>query len=51
MWIVKEVAKARYDISKKCNKFIVTTTQCTDCSYFMKFKVKLEGASCPSKKW
>jgi len=51
MWVVKEVAQARYDICKKCDKFKKSTAQCKECMCFMKMKVKLEQASCPLGKW
>ena len=51
MWVKKEVAQPRYDICKKCDKFISATAQCKACGCFMKIKVKLEGAKCPLEKW
>lgn len=41
----------RFDICKACPEFIPLTTQCKKCGCIMKFKTKLERASCPIEKW
>jgi hypothetical protein len=51
MWVVKEIAQARYDICKKCDKFLSVTAQCQKCGCFMKLKVKIQNAKCPLEKW
>ena len=51
MWTTKKIAQSRYDICKKCDKFISTTAQCKECLCFMKMKVKVENAKCPLGKW
>ena len=51
MWVEKPVAQARYDVCKKCDRFILVINQCKECGYFMKLKVKLERVVCPLDKW
>jgi len=51
MWVTKEVAQARYDVCKQCDRFIPITAQCKESGCFMKIKVKLENAVCPLGKW
>lgn len=47
MWVEKPEAQARYDICKKCDKFIPITSQCKECGCFMKVKVKIKPMGCP----
>ena len=51
MWVEKPVAQARYDVCKKCDRFILVINQCKECGYFMKLKVELERVVCPLDKW
>lgn len=51
MWIEKPIAQARYDVCKKCDRFIPITAQCKECGCFMKLKVKLNEVKCPLGKW
>lgn len=51
MWVEKPIAQKRYNICKKCDKFLSVTAQCKECGCFMKMKVKLENAECPLGKW
>ena len=51
MWVGKPEAQARYDICKKCDRFIPITAQCKECGCFMKLKVKIKPMSCPLDKW
>ena len=51
MWVTKEVAQARYDVCKQCDRFIPITAQCKECGCFMKIKVKFEVPQCPLNKW
>jgi len=51
MWVEKPVAQSRYDVCKKCDRFIPITAQCKECGCFMKMKVKFEHSKCPLGKW
>ena len=51
MWVEKPIAQARYDVCKKCDRFIPITAQCKECGCFMKLKVKLKEVKCPLDKW
>jgi hypothetical protein len=51
MWVPKEVAQFRYDICKRCEKFIPITSQCSECLCIMKIKVKIAAVKCPLSKW
>ncbi len=51
MWVVKEVAQARYDTCKQCTSFIADTATCKECGCQMKEKVKSTNSECPLKKW
>lgn len=51
MWVVKEVAQARYDICKQCTSFIADTATCKECGCQMKEKVKSTNSQCPLQKW
>lgn len=50
-FVPKEVAQARYDICKKCDKLEQPMATCKECNCFMKAKVKAKGAVCPLGKW
>jgi 5-formyltetrahydrofolate cyclo-ligase len=50
MIVEKQIAQSRYDICKKCDKFL-STKQCKECLCFMPLKVKFETSNCPLKKW
>jgi hypothetical protein len=49
--VSKEVAYARYDICKECDKLNSVTKTCSECGCFMRAKVTLPNAFCPLKKW
>jgi len=51
MWVVKEVAQARYDICKQCPSFIKDIDTCKECGCLMKDKVKSTNSVCPLNKW
>ena len=51
VWVIKEVAQARFDICKKCDKLNTDTFTCKECSCYMKWKVKLANTKCPLEKW
>ena len=51
MWVIKEVAQARFDICKKCDKFEPNKSLCLECYCFMKDKVKSTNSVCPLGKW
>lgn len=51
MFVVKEVAQARYDICKQCEHFNKIMYTCNQCGCFMKAKVKMTQATCPISKW
>ena len=51
MWVIKEVAQARYNTCKLCDRFVPTTSRCVECGCFMKIKVKVARLECPLKKW
>jgi len=45
------LANERYSICQECPELINLTKQCKKCGCIMKFKTKLEQASCPIGKW
>jgi len=51
MWVIKEVAQARYDICKQCDRFKKEIDTCLECGCIMKEKVKSTNSVCPLKKW
>jgi hypothetical protein len=51
MIVKRDIAQYRYDICKKCEKFITITKQCQECSCFLPAKVKFKSSYCPLKKW
>jgi hypothetical protein len=51
LWVIKQVAQARYDICKTCEKFDETTAKCGECGCYMKYNVKFAEFACPLKKW
>jgi len=50
VWAIKELAQARFDICKQCDK-LTATFKCTECGCYMKWKVKLNNVVCPLQKW
>jgi len=50
-YVMEENQQKRFDICKACPEFIKLTTQCRKCGCVMKFKTKLELATCPIGKW
>ena len=51
IWAEREVAQARFDICKQCDRFVSITNQCMECGCFMKLKVKMLNMECPLHKW
>jgi len=51
MWVVKEIAQARYDVCKTCPSFMPTVAICKECGCLMKVKVKSTFSVCPLGKW
>jgi len=51
MWVLKEVAQARYDICKSCSSFIASISTCKECGCLMRDKVKSSNSKCPLNKW
>lgn len=51
LWTSQEIAQARYDICKACDKFIPETSKCSECGCYIKIKVKAATVECPLKKW
>lgn len=45
------VREERFNICKKCDKFIEITSTCKLCGCFMVAKTWLPNASCPLGKW
>jgi hypothetical protein len=50
-YVTDEVFSDRLNVCKSCPEFISLTTQCKKCGCVMKFKTKLENATCPIGKW
>jgi hypothetical protein len=50
-YVDEETQSNRLNICKGCPDFVSLTTQCKKCGCFMKFKAKLELASCPVGNW
>lgn len=49
--VSKDVAYARYDICKECDKLNSISKTCAECGCFMRMKVTLPNAYCPLGKW
>jgi len=50
-WTDAEIADARMDVCRACDRLIQATTTCKECGCFMIAKTKLEHATCPLGKW
>lgn len=46
-----ELATERMSICNSCPELIKLTSNCKKCGCFMKFKTRLDGATCPLGKW
>ena len=51
MWVIKEIAQARYDTCKTCSSFNAQTSTCMECGCLMRDKVKSANSKCPLNKW
>jgi hypothetical protein len=50
IWAIQQLAQARFDVCKGCDK-LTTTFKCMECGCYMKLKVKLNNSTCPLNKW
>lgn len=46
-----EVAEARLELCKACDRYLALLHQCKECGCIMDAKVKLPNAFCPIGKW
>jgi rRNA maturation endonuclease Nob1 len=51
MFVEKDIALLRFQECLDCDRLFKPTYSCKECGCFMKIKVKLQGVSCPLKKW
>lgn len=50
-WTDSDIADARFNVCKECDRLIKATTTCKECGCFMVAKTKLQDAVCPLGKW
>jgi len=50
-WVILEVAQARFDICKTCDRFLQEDAKCSETGSFLKDKVKSTNSVCPLGKW